>query len=208
MLSQEQVTQIKSQLIQQIESNFPEDKKEIAVQQIESMGTEQLEGFLKKNKLIKNQQTGEQQCIFCSIISGNIPSHQIAKNKEAIAVLEINPISFGHTIVIPKKHVSSSEKISSEAMQLAKEIKTLIKEKLNPKDILIDSSNAFGHEIINILPIYENENLNSSRKKANPEELEILQNKLITKEEKKAPKEEEKIEEINEENTWLPKRIP
>lgn len=208
MLDEEQVAQIKNQIIQQIESTFPEDKKEIAKQQIESMNNEQLEEFLKQNNLVKNQKGESNQCIFCSIASGTVPSTKINENEKAIAVLEINPISYGHAIIIPKDHISSKEQISKETFLLAEEIKKLIKEKINPKDILVKNSNTFGHEIINILPIYENENLNSPRKKASPEELEELR-KQLTKKEIKEPKEiKQEIEEINEQNTWLPKRIP
>ncbi len=209
MLSSEQITQAKQQIIQQIESTFPEDKKEIAKQQIESMNSEQLEDFLKQNNLVKNQDGSSQTqpCIFCSIVSGVVPSTKINENEKAIAILEINPISLGHIIIIPKEHVSSEKQIPKEAFLLAEEIKRKIKEKINPKEVLIKSSNVFGHEIINIIPVYENENLNSPRKKADPEELEKLQKKLMIKEE---PKKEQKIKEeiINEKNTWLPRRIP
>jgi len=60
MLSQEQIEQIKKQLLQQVESSFPEEKKEFAKQQIESMNAEQLEEFLEKNKLIKSQKDSSQ----------------------------------------------------------------------------------------------------------------------------------------------------
>ena len=43
-------------------------------------------------------------CIFCQIVKKQIPSLIIAKNSKAIALLDINPVSDGHTIIIPKKH--------------------------------------------------------------------------------------------------------
>ena len=73
MIPEEQVNQIKNQIIQQIESTFPEDKKGSAKQQIELMGSEQLEEFLEKNTLMqKNQNPAGNKCIFCSIISEKI----------------------------------------------------------------------------------------------------------------------------------------
>jgi len=208
MLSKEQANQVKKQLIHQIESNFPEDKKEIAIQQVESMSNEQLEEFLKQNKLIKNQQGEPQQCIFCSIINGKIPSYKIDENEKGIAILEIKPISYGHTIIIPKEHIKSEKELPKEAIELTQKVAKKIKEKLNPKEVSISPINILGHEAINVLPIYENENMNSPRKQIQPEELEELQNKLLKK--KKEIKEEPKkeIENINEKNTWLPKRIP
>ena len=44
------------------------------------------------------------KCIFCQIVKKQIPSLIIAKNSKAIALLDINPVSDGHTIIIPKKH--------------------------------------------------------------------------------------------------------
>jgi histidine triad (HIT) family protein len=43
-------------------------------------------------------------CIFCKIVNKEIPAKIIAENKGAIAFLDIQPLSDGHTVVIPKKH--------------------------------------------------------------------------------------------------------
>jgi len=206
MLSQEQADQIKKQLIQQVESSFPEEKKEFAKQQIESMNAEQLEEFLEKNKLIKAQQDSSQrQCIFCSIISGNIQSYKVDENKDAIAILEINPISKGHTLIIPKQHISSSAKIPPSIFSLAEEIAKKIKTKFKPKDTRISSSNLFGHEIINVLPIYKDETLDSKRTSMKPEELQQIQDTLLKEPKRviKKPRTKKLKEKI-----WLPKRIP
>ncbi|RLG14533.1 hypothetical protein DRN69_04110 [Candidatus Pacearchaeota archaeon] len=200
MLTEEQTSQIKQQIIQQIESTFPEDKKELAKQQIISMNAEQLEAFLKQNKILKDNT----QCVFCSIISGDIGSYQIDKNESAIAVLEINPISRGHVLIIPKKHMLFDKKVPLDISSLAKKISKKIKTKLKPKEIKILPSNLFGHGIVNLLPIYKNETLDSERRKASPDELEELQRLF---KEKKTIIKKPKTKKINE-KLWLPKRIP
>lgn len=43
-------------------------------------------------------------CVFCKIISGDIPSFRVYEDEECIAVLDINPASPGHTLVIPRVH--------------------------------------------------------------------------------------------------------
>ncbi|MDE7215748.1 MAG: HIT family protein [Clostridia bacterium] len=43
-------------------------------------------------------------CIFCKIINGEIPSHKIYEDKNVYAFLDIACDSYGHTLVIPKKH--------------------------------------------------------------------------------------------------------
>jgi len=131
MLPPEQITQIKSQIIQQIGSTFPEDKKQTAIQQIEAMNPEQLEEFLKQNNLMKPGENPETTpCIFCSIVSGQTQSNKIDENSDAIAILEINPISKAHSLVIPKKH---SEKVSKKTMQLARKNKKENKHKIQTK---------------------------------------------------------------------------
>ena len=208
MITKEQAKKVKEQLVQQIESTFPEDKKSSAKEQLESMNEEQLEEFLKQNKLMQTQNSKDQKCIFCSIVFGDIPSTKIKENEKSIAILEINPISKGHTIIIPKEHVPHSKEMPEEAHALAKELAEKLKTKLKPKEVKIYPANLFGHEIINLLPIYTDENENSPRKKATPEEIKQVQEKLTKAEEKIIIEEEPKKEIIDEKDMWLPKRIP
>lgn len=209
MLSKEQIQEIKSQLIQQIDATFPDNKKQATKQQVKDMDGEQLEEFLKQNNLIKQGQSSEvpqnQESIFRSIVNGQISSYKVEENKDAIAVLEINPISKGHTILIPKQEATSVEKISQPIFSLAKKISKRIKSKLKPKEVKISSSNAFGEFIINVFPVYENESLNSQRYHAEETELQELQKKLEKKTRKKIIK--KKPQQIQEE-IKLPKRIP
>ncbi len=209
-----QEKQIKEQLIQQISSTFPEDKKGEAIKKIEAMDSSELRAFLIENNLIKSEgelkspsEGSPSKCIFCSIISGEIPTNKLDENKKAIAALEINPISKGHSIIIPKEHIESSGKLSSQTFSLAKKLAKRIKSKLKPKEVTIISSNVFGHELVNILPIYEKENLGSPRHQAKPEELAELKTLLETKPRKKVIK-KRPIKEIKEPKMWLNPRIP
>jgi histidine triad (HIT) family protein len=209
MLQKEEIENIKKQLIEQINSTFPENKRADAISQIKAMNKKQLEEFLEQNDLIKNQ--GKQKCIFCSIIFGDIFSHKIAENEKAIAILEINPISEGHSLVIPKEHLSSRKEFSDEIFLLANEVKERIIQKLKPKDVEVSTQNIMGHEIMNILPIYENENINSPRQKADENKLKELQDKLSNKKSTKIKKFEEKVSRIKQfdaKDLWLPERIP
>jgi histidine triad (HIT) family protein len=43
-------------------------------------------------------------CVFCKIISGEIPSHKVYEDEKTIAFLDIRPVNAGHTLVAPKKH--------------------------------------------------------------------------------------------------------
>ncbi|QZP36700.1 HIT family protein [Halobaculum magnesiiphilum] len=43
-------------------------------------------------------------CIFCSIVAGDIPARVVAETDDALAFLDANPMARGHTLVIPKAH--------------------------------------------------------------------------------------------------------
>lgn len=214
MLTEEQVLAIKKQLMEHIEKSFPDDKKEYAKEQVEHMGSKELEEFLAKNNLVAGQNS---QCVFCSIVFGDIPSYKIDENSEAIAVLEINPISKGHSLIIPKKHMKEGVEIPKDAEKLAKKVSGRINSKLKPKKIDIIASIMLGHHVINILPIYGNETMNSKRQPAKKEELDEIEKLLKVRPNISASKpktsraKKSKIREVVEkfeEKLWLPQRIP
>ena len=49
----------------------------------------------------------EQQCLFCNIVSGKIPSFKVFEDNLFIAILDINPANSGHIVLLPKRHISS-----------------------------------------------------------------------------------------------------
>lgn len=49
----------------------------------------------------------EENCIFCKIIKGELPSFKIYEDDDYLALLDISQFTAGHTIVIPKRHVKS-----------------------------------------------------------------------------------------------------
>jgi histidine triad (HIT) family protein len=216
MLSEEEADAVKKQLIEHIDRTFPEDKKDYARQHVYSMDAEHLEEFLTKNNLISGH---DSRCIFCSIVSGDIPSYMISDAPEALAVLEINPASRGHVLIIPKKHAGEEAEMPEDAEKLAAKLSKKIKAKLRPKRVDVLPSSAFGHNVINLLPVYVNETLSSKRQAANKAELEQIlgllkeKQKAATGKSSSKPKKsvikraEEAIEKIGE-KLWLPQRIP
>jgi diadenosine tetraphosphate (Ap4A) HIT family hydrolase len=204
MLDEEQTKEIKQKIISHIEKTFPEEQKESAKKQLEEMNSEQFEAFLEKNNLIKDMNAG---CVFCSIVSDNIKSCKIAENESAIAVLEINPISKGHSIILAKEHNLES---NTRLLDLAKEVSSLLKERLNAKEVKIEENILFGHKLVNILPVYNNEDFNSPKIQTNLEELEKIKKELEKKQEIikkiKSPR-KPRVKKIKE-KLWLPKRIP
>ncbi len=207
-LTEEQVKALKAQLLSQIE-NLPEDKKAEAEREIESLSPEALESMLKQQSSGKSQ---KEKSVFRMIISKEIPSYLIDENPYANAVLEINPVSKGHSIIIPKLPAKTSKEIPTKAFALAKKISKKIISKLEAKSAEIQTETKFGEAIINVIPVYDEPlSINSPRQKASKEELEALESRLkkikrnpkpkIKKEEKEPPKEKPEI-------IRLPRKIP
>ena len=74
-------------------------------------------------------------CIFCKIIAGEIPSAKIYEDDMIYAFLDISPINFGHTLVIPKEHHESSstipENVAGRMFKVASRIGIALKRKLD-----------------------------------------------------------------------------
>lgn len=49
----------------------------------------------------------DENCIFCKIIKGEIPSNKVYEDEDVLAFNDINPAAPIHVLVIPKKHIAS-----------------------------------------------------------------------------------------------------
>ena len=65
-------------------------------------------------------------CIFCEIIKGNIPSSKIYEDDNYLAILDISQTTYGHTLVMPKKHYDNFLQMpENEAGELMSLVNTL-----------------------------------------------------------------------------------
>lgn len=89
-----------------------------------------------------------EDCIFCKIVQGEIPSFKVYEDDNVLAFEDINPVSEGHTLVIPKKHAENLFEISNEdlaAVQVAsKKVAVAIKQALNPIGVAALQLNGRG----------------------------------------------------------------
>lgn len=68
-----------------------------------------------------------EDCIFCKVIKGEIPSHGVYEDDKTFAFLDINPINAGHTLVVPKNHVSKvTEAGDDDLLALTNSLKKII----------------------------------------------------------------------------------
>jgi len=196
-ITEEQTTQIKEQLLGQL-SNFPEDRRDQIKKQIESMTADQVEEFIKQNQLTH---MGD-QCVFCAIVGGKMGSVKIAENKENIAILEINPLSKGHALIVPTDH---KETIPESAKSLASDVKKRLEDKFSPKEVQIKEGKIMGHAILEVIPIYGTE---TEKKQATEEELKKVQEQIIEKVLEPRPELKPEEPEKEEEIPKLKARIP
>jgi len=55
-------------------------------------------------------------CLFCSIVSGKIPSFKFFENDKVLVFLDIAPVNYGHSLVIPKVHYKNLEDIPEDVL--------------------------------------------------------------------------------------------
>ena len=89
-----------------------------------------------------------EDCIFCKIVKGEIPSFKVYEDEKVFAFEDINPISIGHTLVIPKRHSQDLWEISGDdltAVHLAsKKIIKAIQDVLQPSGVACVQLNGPG----------------------------------------------------------------
>lgn len=75
-------------------------------------------------------------CIFCSIIKGEIPAAKVFENEHVLAFLDISQVTKGHTLVIPKVHSENLFELSPEVarnlFEVVPEIANALKTEFNP----------------------------------------------------------------------------
>ena len=106
-------------------------------------------------------------CLFCKIVSGDIPSYKIYEDKIVIAFLDINPDSNGHTLIIPKKHYLDMDDIPLDTLnhifKVAKELKVKLDSKLNTDGLTFVQNNGAIQEVkhfhLHLKPYYKDNEL-------------------------------------------------
>jgi len=106
-------------------------------------------------------------CIFCKIVEGEVPSYKVYEDEKVVAFLDAEPVSKGHTLVIPKKHVDDihdAERMEYMWKPLVN-VSNAVKEAFDAEGVNIAQNNGSkaGQEVFHlhfhITPIYEGNEL-------------------------------------------------
>ena len=108
-------------------------------------------------------------CIFCKIINGEIPSHVLYEDEQFKVILDVNPATKGHALILPKEHYANlyelPEETAADAMKLAQRMMRKMTEKLDCDgfNIVQNNGEAAGHTVfhfhMHIIPRYKGDNV-------------------------------------------------
>lgn len=124
--------------------------------------------------------------LFSKIIAGEIPSYKIAENERWFAFLDIFPLRFGHTLVVPKLEVDRffdmPDEYLSDMLLFARPIARAIEESFNCNRCgLAVVGLEVPHAHLHLVPIDSADDLNFTRHKLkpSPDQLRSAQEKIL-----------------------------
>lgn len=111
--------------------------------------------------------------IFSKIIAGELPSYKVAEDEKFYAFLDINPITWGHTLVVPKKEVDyifdMDDKEIGEMTVFAKKVAKAIKEAIPCKKVgMAVLGLEVPHAHIHLVPLKNDGDMDFKNKIENP----------------------------------------
>jgi histidine triad (HIT) family protein len=111
----------------------------------------------------------DQDCLFCGIVAGSIPSEKVDENEHTVAFMDINPATPGHALVVPREHSADLMEIGEEDLTAtilaAQRLSARMKDALGADGIdLINACGAVAwqtvfHFHIHVVPRYEDDPL-------------------------------------------------
>ncbi len=133
----------------------------------------------------------DDNCIFCKIAAGEIPSKTIYEDDSYRVILDLGPATRGHALILPKDHYANlfqlPEEKCAEVMKLAKKMGTQMKENLKADGFNLVQNNGecagqtVFHFHLHLIPRYENDGQKIGWTVGNPssEELEEIRNRIM-----------------------------
>lgn len=106
-------------------------------------------------------------CVFCKIINKEIPSSVVYEDDNVLAILDLSQATYGHTLVMPKKHVETFLDLDKDTLNkvfsVTQDLAIKIKSKLNASGVNIvnnsypSAGQSVMHMHVHIVPRYEND---------------------------------------------------
>ena len=119
-------------------------------------------------------------CLFCTIIDGEMPSYKVYEDELFYVMLDRFPSCLGHTLILPKRHARNifelNEKECAELMPLAKRVSNALLESFEFKglNLLQNNGEAAGQEVmhfhLHLIPRFEDDAMMIRSKRLDPSE--------------------------------------
>lgn len=132
----------------------------------------------------------DNNCIFCKIANGEIPSKTLYEDEEFRVILDLAPATRGHALILPKSHFKNlyelPEETAGKAMKLAKKMAAAMTEKLDCDGFNVVQNNnevagqTVFHFHMHLIPRYENDNqkIAWNPTEMTQDELEAIKNQI------------------------------
>ena len=126
-------------------------------------------------------------CIFCKIINNELPSKTVYEDDIIKVIMNINPNTNGHLLVLPKKHLvnlmdTDNETITHMLNVVREKLYPMLKEKIKCEGLTLAQNNELGQEIkhyhLHLIPRYQNDNADFNYNKDILKEVEDVYNDL------------------------------
>lgn len=133
----------------------------------------------------------DENCIFCKIARGEIPSQTIYEDNELKVILDVKPATKGHALILPKSHSKDlfdlPEEIAAKVMVLAKKMGSEMSKKLkcNGFNLVQNNGELAGQTVfhfhLHLIPRYQDDNQAIEWVPGTPsqEELEEIKNLIM-----------------------------
>ena len=132
-------------------------------------------------------------CLFCQIVSGQIPAQKLYEDDQVVAVLDINPVNPGHTLIIPKQHsvdmLDQADDVLAHMIVVTKKIAQAILDSLDYSAFNLELNNGrIAGQIVphlhwHIIPRKEDDGLQHwpGKKYKDANEAELIADKIRAK---------------------------
>ncbi|URM97793.1 HIT family protein [Actinomadura madurae] len=85
-------------------------------------------------------------CVFCEIVAGRVPSYRVAEDEHTVAFLDIAPANPGHTLVVPRVHARTiwdiGEAVHGQVAHMVHRVAALLRTALEPDGLNIAQANG------------------------------------------------------------------
>ena len=134
----------------------------------------------------------DDNCIFCKILNGDIPSRKVFEDDDFCVIMDVDPATKGHCLILPKEHyaklLAMPDELAARVLPLAKKVAAHLQETLGCDGINLVQNNGetagqtVFHFHMHLIPRYKEDGQKIGWNPGSPsqEELEEIKNQILS----------------------------